>query len=179
MGSKIRVAHTSELDGGLLERANQLLVDVFEGDWTAQDWEHSLGGVHVLAFDEGDELVGHGSVVQRRLIHDEQALRTGYIEGVGVRSSHRRNGVGAAVMTELERVIAGAYVLGALSSSEEALDFYARRGWRNWEGATFALTPAGVQRTADEDGGIYVLPGSAPLDLTGDLICDWRDGELW
>lgn len=178
MGAKIQVAHTSVLGAEVLDRARQLLVEVFEGDWTEEDWEHSLGGVHVLAFD-GAALVGHGAVVQRRLIHDDKALRTGYVEGVGVRSDLRGNGVGAQIMTELENIIRAAYVLGALSSSEEALEFYARRGWRNWEGATLALTPAGIQRTADDDGGIYVLPTTAPLDLTGDLICDWRDGELW
>jgi aminoglycoside 2'-N-acetyltransferase I len=178
MGSRIQVVHTSELQIDVLERARRLLADVFEGDWSDEDWEHSLGGMHALAYD-GAELVGHGAVVQRRLIHDDRALRTGYVEGVGVRTDQRGNGVGAKIMTELERVIRSAYVLGALSSTEEALEFYARRGWRNWEGPTYALTPAGVQRTADEDGGIYVLPGTAPLDLTGDLICDWRDGELW
>jgi aminoglycoside 2'-N-acetyltransferase I len=178
MGSRIQVVHTSELQIDVLERARRLLADVFEGDWSDEDWEHSLGGMHALAYD-GAELVGHGAVVQRRLIHDDRALRTGYVEGVGVRTDQRGNGVGAKIMTELERVIRSAYVLGALSSTEEALEFYARRGWRNWEGPTYALTPAGVQRTADEDGGIYVLPGTAALDLTGDLICDWRDGELW
>jgi aminoglycoside 2'-N-acetyltransferase I len=36
-----------------------------------------------------------------------------------------------------------------------------------------------VTRTPDEDGSIYVLPGDADLDLDGELICDWRDGDLW
>jgi aminoglycoside 2'-N-acetyltransferase I len=178
MGTKVQVAHTSALDAAVLGRARRLLVEVFEGDWTEDDWEHSLGGVHVLAYD-GGELVGHGAVVQRRLVHADRALRTGYVEGVGVRADLRGNGVGAAIMSELERVIRAAYAIGALSSSEEALEFYARRGWRNWEGATFALTPAGIQRTADDDGGVYVLPATAHFDLTGDLVCDWRDGELW
>jgi aminoglycoside 2'-N-acetyltransferase I len=38
---------------------------------------------------DGDELVGHGAVVMRRLLHDAQALRTGYVEGVAVRADRR------------------------------------------------------------------------------------------
>jgi aminoglycoside 2'-N-acetyltransferase I len=142
------------------------------------DWEHGLGGVHALAW-EGGELVGHGSVVQRRLLHGGRALRAGYVEGVGVRADRRRRGHGAALMAALERVLRGAYELGALSATDEAVAFYAARGWQRWLGPTAALTPAGVVRTEDDDGGVFVLPLSVPLDLEGELMCDWRDGDVW
>ena len=87
---------------------------------TEHDWEHSLGGVHALAFD-GDTLVGHAAVVQRRLLHGGRALRTGYVEGVAVRADQRRRGHGAAMMDALERVIRGAYDLGALGATDEAV----------------------------------------------------------
>ena len=83
----VRTAHTSDLDVATLEAARALLDDVFD-DMTEEDWEHSLGGVHALAW-EGDELVGHASVIQRRLLHGGRALRTGYVEGVGVRADRR------------------------------------------------------------------------------------------
>lgn len=38
---------------------------------------------------EGDALVGHASVIQRRLSIRGRALRTGYVEGVGVRADRR------------------------------------------------------------------------------------------
>jgi aminoglycoside 2'-N-acetyltransferase I len=41
------------------------------------------------------------------------------------------------------------------------------------------LTPDGIRRTADKDVFIYVLPVSVPVDVSGDLICDWRPGGLW
>jgi aminoglycoside 2'-N-acetyltransferase I len=53
------------------------------------------------------------------------------------------------------------------------------RGWKRWQGPTSALTPAGVARTEDDDGSVYVLPLTAPLDLAGELTCDWRDGDVW
>ncbi|MFD0202502.1 MULTISPECIES: GNAT family N-acetyltransferase [Saccharothrix] len=175
--SPVSVLHTWQLPETVLTAVRELLDEAFDGDFGDEDWEHSLGGVHALIWD-GDELIGHGSVVQRRLLHDGRALRAGYVEGVAVRSDRRRQGVGGAVMAALEDVVRGAYPLGALSASEDALAFYAARGWQRWRGRTFALTPTGVERTEEEDDGVFVLP-VVPLDLAGDLTCDWRDGDVW
>jgi aminoglycoside 2'-N-acetyltransferase I len=140
--------------------------------------EPAFGGVHVLVVEEG-ELVGHGSVVQRRLLHAGRALRAGYVEGVAVRADRRRRGHGAAVMSALERVVLAAYQLGALGASIEGGRLYAARGWQLCRGPSSALTPGGIVRTADQDGVIYVLPTSVPVDVSGELICDWRHGALW
>jgi aminoglycoside 2'-N-acetyltransferase I len=176
--TEVRTAHTADLDAATLEAARRLLEAVFEGEFTEDDWEHALGGVHALVWDDG-QLVGHGSVVQRRLLHGGRALRAGSVEGVGVLASRRRRGHGAAVMTALERVIRGAYDLGGLGSTDEAAAFYAARGWRQWRGPTWAMTPDGIVRTEDEDGGIHVLEVGVALDLSGALACDWRDGDVW
>jgi aminoglycoside 2'-N-acetyltransferase I len=174
----VRTAHTADLDAATLATARSLLDDVFEGEMSEDDWEHALGGIHALAW-EGDELIGHASVVQRRLLHGERALRTGYVEGVGVRADRRRRGVGGALMDALERVLRGAYELGALGATDDAVRLYTAHGWKRWEGPTSALTPEGIVRTEDADGAVYVLPLSAPLDLSGALVCDWRDGDVW
>jgi aminoglycoside 2'-N-acetyltransferase I len=174
---RLQKAHTADLDARTLETARALLDHVFD-DLTDDDWEHALGGVHTLVWD-GPELVGHASVVQRRLAHGGRALRTGYVEGVAVREDHRGRGHGAAMMTELERVVRRAYHLGALSATDQAASFYAARGWKLWQGPSSALTPDGVVRTEEDDGAIYVLPVTVALDLSGELICDWRDGDVW
>jgi aminoglycoside 2'-N-acetyltransferase I len=174
----VRTAHTADLAPETLAAVRALLVQVFEGDFTDHDWEHALGGVHALVWED-DVLVAHGSVVQRRLLHGGRALRAGYVEGVGVRADRRRQGHGAAVMRALERVVSGAYDLGALGITEAAAEFYAALGWEPWRGPTSALTPAGIVRTEHEDGGIYVLRVAEPLDLDAELTCDWRDGEVW
>jgi aminoglycoside 2'-N-acetyltransferase I len=172
---EVHTAHTADLDAATLDAARTLLDAVFEGDMSDHDWEHALGGVHALVW-EGDDVVGHASVVQRRLLHGGRALRAGYVEGVGVRADRRRRGHGAAMMDALERVVRGAYELGALGATDEAADFYAAQGWYLWQGATSALTPTGIRRTEEE---IYVFPAAAPLDLSGQLTCDWRDGDVW
>jgi aminoglycoside 2'-N-acetyltransferase I len=83
------------------------------------------------------------------------------------------------MLDELERMVRGAYDLGALGTTEEAADFYAARGWKAWRGPTSALTPTGIVRTTEDDGYVYVLPVAVPLDLSGQLTCDWRDGDAW
>ncbi len=174
---EVRTAHTADLGAATLRAARALLDEVFDA-MTDQDWEHSLGGMHALAFD-GPELIGHASVIQRRLLHNGKALRTGYVEGVGVRADYRGRGHGGALMTALERTVRGAYDLGALGASDEAARFYAGRGWKLWQGPLSALTPDGIRRTENDEGCVYVLPDAAPLDLSGALTCDWRDGDVW
>jgi aminoglycoside 2'-N-acetyltransferase I len=174
----VRTAHTADLDAATLSAAHALLGAVFEDDLTDHDWEHALGGVHALAWEE-DELVGHASVVQRRLLHGGRALRAGYVEGVAVGEPWRGRGHGAALMAALERVIRGAYDLGALGATDAGAALYSARGWRQWQGPTSALTPAGIVRTEEEDGSIYVLVGAVELDLSAALVCDWRDGDVW
>lgn len=176
--AKIVVGHTGQLDSVVLDAARALLERVFDGDLTDQDWEHALGGVHALAWD-GPELIGHASLIQRRLLHGGRALRTGYVEAVGVSADHRRRGHGDAMMEALERVARGAYEVAALGATDEGAAFYAARGWSVWRGPTSALTPTGVVRTEEEDDCIHVLPLWAALDLNGELTCDWRDGDVW
>ena len=72
-----------------------------------------------------------------------------------------------------------AYDLGALGASEEGAALYTARGWRSWQGPTSVLTPAGIVRTTEDDGWVYVLPVAVDLDLHGELTCDWREGDVW
>ncbi len=71
-----------------------------------------------------------------------------------------------------------AYAVTALSASDAGAALYAARGWLPWQGPTSVLTPAGVVRTPDDDGGVFVLPAPG-LDRTAELTCDWREGDVW
>lgn len=176
--TRVHVAHTADLDTAALKAARDLLYEVFD-DMTESDWEHALGGMHALVWEDS-ALIGHASLIQRRLVYGGRALRTGYVEGVAVRADRRGRGHGATMMAALERVVRGAYDVGALASSDEALGFYAALGWQRWQGPTWALTPDGVVRTEDADGAVYVLPSEVvPLDVSRDLTCDWRGGDVW
>lgn len=151
----------------------------FAGDFAEDDWEHCLGGLHVVA-RSGDEVVGHATVVQRRLTTGGRALRAGYVEGVAVHPGHQRRGIGGEVMSRAESIVRAAYDLGALGATDEGLPLYTSHGWVPWRGPLAALTPDGTVLTPDEQGAVLVLPvPSVPLDLESPLTCDWRDGDLW
>lgn len=174
----MQVVHTASLLPADLDAVRALLQACFD-DLTEADVEHALGGLHTMVWD-GGELVAHGSVVMRRLLHAGRALRCGYVEAVAVRADRRRQGHGSAVMAVLEQVVCSAYDVGALGATDEAVPLYTGRGWLLWTGTTSVVHPDdGLRRTPDDDGGVYVLPGSRLLDLDGDLACDWRDGDVW
>lgn len=172
------VRRTADLDDADLADVRELLDRAFAGDFADEDWQHSLGGLHALVHDER-RLVGHGSVVQRQLLHGGRVLQAGYVEAVAVAPDRRRQGVATAVMDALEALIRADHELGALSASEDGAGLYAARGWLLWEGPTSVLAPGGVRRTPEDDGSVFVLPGSVPLDLRGELTCDWRAGDVW
>jgi aminoglycoside 2'-N-acetyltransferase I len=174
--------HTADLDNETRDDARRMVIEAFGGEFTDADWEHALGGMHAMIFDHG-ALIAHAAVVQRRLLYRGMALRCGYIEGVAVREDRRGQGLATAVMDAAEQVLRGAYQLGALSSSPAGRRIYLARGWLPWQGPTSVLAPAGVTRTPDDDNCLFVLPialpGDEPLDTTAEIICDWRDGDVW
>ena len=174
----IRTGHTAEFDQAVLGKARDLLDVVFDGEMTDVDWDHAIGGMHAVAW-HGDLLVGHASVIQRRVVHAGRALRTGYVEGVGVHPVWQRQGIGGQMMQALEHVIKTAYEIGALGATDEAVSLYEHRGWIRWRGPTSAITPDGIVRTPDEDDCVYVLPCGTTMDVRGDLTCDWREGDVW
>ncbi|HEV3505291.1 MAG TPA: aminoglycoside 2'-N-acetyltransferase, partial [Actinomycetes bacterium] len=64
--TRLRRAATAELAAEELEAVRRLVFEAFGGRFDARDWDHTLGGVHVLA-EEGGEVVAHGAVVPRVL----------------------------------------------------------------------------------------------------------------
>lgn len=179
---RARLVHTSDLDDETREDARRMVIDAFDGDFTGEDWEHALGGMHALISQRG-EVIGHAAIVQRRLYVGDRALRCGYVEGLAVRADRRGQGLGHTLMDGVEQVVRGAYHLGALSTTELGKPLYTVRGWLPWRGPTSVLAPNGPTRTPDDDGALYVLPADLPpatsLDPDAPIACDWRDGDLW
>ncbi len=177
---RVRRAATAELAQEELEAVRELVLGAFGGRFDEHDWDHTLGGVHVMAVEDG-EMVAHGAVVPRVLVAGGLPLRTGYVEGVATRGDRRGRGLATLVMAEAGKVVRERYELGALGDGTGIPGFYQRLGWETWQGPTWVAGPNGLERTADEDGGILVLrtPATEGLDLTGPLVCDWRAGDVW
>jgi aminoglycoside 2'-N-acetyltransferase I len=174
----LKVAHTYRLRPDELADLRALMDAAFGDEFEETDWEHALGGLHVLAVESG-RLAGHASVVQRRVIAGGRTLRCGYVEAVAVAREFRRRGIGTAMTLACNRIVREGYRIGALGATDEGAALYSANGWRRWEGPLSTLTPDGVVRTPEEDGYVYVLEVDGALDVTGPLICDWREGDVW
>lgn len=171
---------TAELAAGEVRQLRGLLAAAFldEEAFSEDDWQHALGGTHLLGRLEG-EIVAHAAVVRRVLEADGRPIEAGYVEAVAVAPELQGRGHGTTLMRAVGELIATEYQLGALGTGVQP--FYERIGWQRWLGPTSVRTAAGPQRTPDEDGGILILrtPTTPPLDLTALLSCEWRPGDAW
>jgi aminoglycoside 2'-N-acetyltransferase I len=174
----LRAFGTSEATGPLLAAVRRLLERAFAGDFSDEDWAHTLGGRHFVTSD-GDEVLAHAAVVPRVLEVAGRPFATGYVEGVATTPPRRGRGLGSEVMAEATAYLRTAYELGALSTSRHA--FYERLGWERWQGPTYVRRDGQVVRTQDEDDGVMVLRfgPSADVDRTDSITCEGRPGDDW
>lgn len=149
-----------------------------EKEFTEEDWEHALGGVHFV-LEESGVVVAHASVIERELHAGDHRLTTGYVEAVATRTDLQGQGHGSAVMREVGEYIDGAFPLGALDTGRNS--FYERLGWVTWRGPTIVRTDSGPVRTEEDDGSVMVhlTPTSPELDLASPISCEWRSGDVW
>jgi aminoglycoside 2'-N-acetyltransferase I len=175
-----RSVPTEQLSDLELTELRMLLHLAFAGEFSDDDWDHTLGGRHFLGLI-GGTLVAHASVVPRGLHVGERGVHTGYVEGVAVAEEHRRHGYGHTVMEQLGEFLVSNFELGGLSAAEVVQPLYSGLGWRRWRGPTAVMVDGAPRRTPDDDGGVMVLetPTTGPLDLDAVLTCDWRAGDVW
>ena len=169
---------SADLGERLTQQVRALLWDAFD-DFSEDDWQHGVGGTHIVAID-GRDVVGHASVVLRPVYLGERTQGAGYVEGVAVAADRRGQGIGTAVMRTAEQVIKDTYPFAVLSTSEHL--FYERLGWRRWQGPTFVVEGGFHRRTPEEDAGVMVLSGDwviAEIDLSLPLAVDARPGDDW
>ena len=177
--TNVRLFTTAEASADLLKQIRRLLEEAFEGDFSNEDWQHSLGGWHVVVDDNDGVLLSHAAVVPRVLEVAGCPFRAGYVEGVATVRSRQREGIGSLAMAGITKVLQREFELGALSTSRP--DFYARLGWEPWGGPTFVRNGAQLIRTSDEDGGVMVLRfgPSGDTDLLAAISCEQRSGDDW
>jgi aminoglycoside 2'-N-acetyltransferase I len=176
----VRRLASDELEVGDLAQ----LLDLFAacwpaGDFTTDDVDHAMGGVHWLA-DAHGRVVGHASVVPRSFEVGARRLCVGYVEAVATHPAWRRRGLAARLLGHASACIREGFDLGALST--DVAGVYSSHGWEHWRGPTYVARATGPERTEDEDGGIMILrtPRTlAELDVHGPIACDWRAGDVW
>ena len=176
--TRLTIARTDDLEPGMLHQARSLMDAAFEGEFSDDDWEHSLGGWHVMAW-EGDRLLAHASLVSRRLYVADVPVHAGYVEALGTAPTSQGRGLGTSVMGPIATLIVEHFELGALSTGEHG--FYERLGWERWRGPSYVRHPTATVRTPDEDDGIMVLltPFTSGIDQSASIACEARPGDDW
>jgi len=180
---RLRRLATSELTPAEAASIRGLLDVAFDHEdpderFSEDDWQHALGGTHVVLDDDGG-IVAHASVVPRELRVHGRSIRTGYVEAVAAVPARHGQGLGTIVMEQIGALIRDGYELGALGTG--AFHFYERLGWFRWRGPTSVRTDDGDRPTPDDDGFVMVLrtPSTPPLDDASPISCDWRPGDVW
>jgi aminoglycoside 2'-N-acetyltransferase I len=179
---RLRRCSSADLTPKEVAAIRSMLVTAFGPDeeerFGEDDWDHALGGLHVV-LDVNGVIVSHAAVVEREIHIDGRPLRTGYVEAVATAVGRQGAGLGSIVMTDVTSYIRDEFELGALGTGRHR--FYERLGWTTWQGPSFVRSAAGLQRTPNEDGYILVLmtPSTPSLDLTAPISCDWRPGDVW
>jgi aminoglycoside 2'-N-acetyltransferase I len=165
--------------GAAGERAlHDWLTIAYAGDFSEEDWAHSRGGLHAVIRD-GRGIVSHAALVPRIIVCDERPLRAGYVEAVATRTDRRRRGHARRILRKIGNIIARDYDIGVLATGLPAV--YSTLGWERWRGASYAQLPLERVRTAEDDGSLMVLRTTRTrlLDSSGDIVADWRDGDIW
>ena len=181
---RLRRLATSSLTDDEAHAIRALMVVAFHDDddpdeaFDEHDWQHALGGTHVV-LDLDGEIVAHASVVERWLHVGGLPLRTGYVEAVATAPERQGSGFGTIVMADVGEIIRAGFELGGLGTG--AQHFYERLGWRVWAGPTFVRDADDGRATPDDDGFVMVLrtPSTPDLDETAPISCDWRPGDVW
>ncbi len=173
------VAESGDIDPTTRAALRGLWRHAFADRFSDDDADHAYGGVHVLAYEQGD-VVGHASVVPREIRFGDAPWRTiGYVEAVAVDPHHQGRGLGRLVMTRLQREIDRRHEVAMLSTGR-ATGFYERLGWECWQGRSFTQTGSGAHPDG-EHGGLMIRRAASDLvpDLTVDVTCRDRAGDAW
>ena len=171
------VKRLDEIDLEIESRLVKMLDAAFEGDFSAEDWEHTFGGYRFLGFLEA-ELIAHGAIVPRKIYVDSQHLTVGYVEGVAVDPRYWRNGYGSSLMAAITKVCRENFEVSMLSTDEKA--FYTKHGWRDFQGESFVLVQGTEVRSEEEDEGLMYLLGNSTSDKgPRKVVCESRDGDSW
>lgn len=169
---------TTEASPARLGEIRRLCEAAFGPGFSDDDWEHALGGRHIVALDE-TAIVAHAAVVPRAIAVAARPFDTGYVEAVATHPIHQGQGLAATVMREVAGVIRDGFEMGALSTGLH--DFYERLGWERWHGPSYVRADNELRRSEDEDDGIMVLRfgPSAEVDLMAAISCEARSGDDW
>jgi aminoglycoside 2'-N-acetyltransferase I len=167
----------TDINRELSEKIKSMLHRAYEGDFSEEDWEHTLGGVRYLGWI-GDELIANGSICSRTIWLNDIETHVGYIEAIAVEPKFWSKGYGTQLMQSISKDALSAYSVSMLSTSEKG--FYRRVGWTDFRGESFVTLSNKEVRTANDDKGLMLLGSDADyLTRIIKVVCESRSGDVW
>ena len=132
---------------------------------------------HVLG-EYQNKLVSYVLWITRWLqIGESPPLRTAYIEGLATDLDYRNKGFASQI---LKRAVSEIHDFDIAALSTGSQSFYARLGWRLWQGPLFIRKDNELVPTPDEHGVmVFSLPKTPPFDINAPLSIEWREIEPW
>lgn len=167
-------------DKFLLDNLNdirKLLIDAYEGDFSEEDWLHTIGGVRFLATVD-DVIVAHCAVITREMMINNRPITVGYLEGMAVSIHFQGKGIGSHLLAEISQFCRSSFELSMLSTDE--FDFYGKFGWKKFVGVSGVNENKVQTRTPDEDENLMYLWGNSVSEQPiYTAYCDLRAGDSW
>ena len=174
----IKTFTTEHAPDEILIEVRRLLDGAFEAEFSDDDWDHTLGGLHVVILEDNN-VVAHAAAVERMIEVGGRPFRTGYVEGVGTLPGRENEGLGSLAVARVTDEVRHRFEMGALSTDRHS--FYERLEWERWRGPSYVRDGSKTIRTEEEDDGLMVLRfgPSADVVLTSSLTCEARRGDDW
>jgi len=171
------IKQVTDVDSKSASSIRSLLELAYDGDFSAEDWEHTLGGQYFIGFLD-ETIIAHGSVISRSIYINEKALIVGYVEAIAVLPSYWRQGFGTQLMKHITQFCYNNYELSMLSTDEKT--FYEKLGWLQFQGESFVRNGKFEVRTVEEDDGLMLYFGkNCGLGEIQRAVCQPRSGDDW
>jgi hypothetical protein len=104
-------------------------------------WDTSYAR-RILTQDNSGKILSQVALIFRDAHWNSEPLRVGGIAGVGTTPKFRHNGLATAGKRRaVEILVEEDFDIGALFCAPEMVPFYARLGWRGFDGAVFIKQP--------------------------------------
>lgn len=174
---EIEICRTEELSDKVRAELRSMLEHTFGPRYEDIAWHHCLGGTHFLLRYKG-VLASHVSLVPRLLEQDGREYRGVYGESMATIPELQGKGIGSIVAAMATADILLHYEIGAFAASK--YHFYERLGWRKWSGQTYVKSGTGKEPASPDRGAVMaLLPEGSAIDPDGELVTDWREGDIW
>lgn len=108
----------TDINKELSEKIKSMLHRAYEGDFSEEDWERTLGGVRYLGWI-GDELIANGPICSRTIWLNYIETHVGFIEAIAVEPKFWSKSYGTQLIQLISKDTLSAFTVFMLSLFEK------------------------------------------------------------